>query len=85
MNEEELKYQIAITLLNGIGAIGAKKLIAYFVITLLLYAINTGVHQISTNAPFNYLFASVLLVAFILFVARIEKKELKSIFNSKSN
>jgi O-antigen/teichoic acid export membrane protein len=62
-----------------------KKLIAYFVITLLLYAINTGVHQISTNAPFNYLFASVLLVSFILFVARIEKKELKSIFNSKSN
>ena len=29
MNEEELKYQIAITLLDGIGAIGAKKLIAY--------------------------------------------------------
>lgn len=29
MNEEELKYQIAITLLEGIGAIGAKKLIAY--------------------------------------------------------
>lgn len=29
MNEEELKYQIAMTLLEGIGAIGAKKLIAY--------------------------------------------------------
>lgn len=29
MNKEELKYQIAITLLEGIGAIGAKKLIAY--------------------------------------------------------
>ncbi len=29
MNEEELKYQISITLLEGIGAIGAKKLIAY--------------------------------------------------------
>lgn len=29
LNEEELKYQIAVTLLDGIGAIGAKKLIAY--------------------------------------------------------
>tara|TARA_B110000046_G_scaffold40521_1_gene44864 strand:+ start:9452 stop:9586 length:135 start_codon:yes stop_codon:yes gene_type:complete len=29
LNEEELKYQITITLLDGIGAIGAKKLIAY--------------------------------------------------------
>ena len=29
MNKEELKYQIAITLLEGIGSIGAKKLIAY--------------------------------------------------------
>jgi DNA processing protein len=29
LNEEELKYQIAITLLDGVGAIGAKKLIAY--------------------------------------------------------
>ena len=62
-----------------------KKLIAYFVITLILFAINTGVHQISNNAPFNYLFATVLLIAFILFVARIERKELKSIFNSNTN
>ena len=29
MDEEALKYQIAITLLEGIGSIGAKKLIAY--------------------------------------------------------
>jgi len=29
LNKEELKYQIAITLLEGIGAISAKKLIAY--------------------------------------------------------
>lgn len=29
MNDEELKYQIGITLLEGIGSIGAKKLIAY--------------------------------------------------------
>jgi len=62
-----------------------KKLIAYFIITLLLYAINIGVHQISNNAPFNYLFASILLITFILFVARIERKELKSIFNNNPN
>jgi DNA processing protein len=29
LNKEELKYQIAVTLLEGIGSIGAKKLIAY--------------------------------------------------------
>ena len=58
-----------------------KKLIAYFVITLLLYAINTGVKTISNNAPFNYLFATILLFAFIAFVARIEKKEIKLILN----
>jgi O-antigen/teichoic acid export membrane protein len=58
-----------------------KKLIAYFVITLLLYGINNLIHLISNNQPFNYLFASLLLIGFIAFVARIEKKELKSIFN----
>jgi O-antigen/teichoic acid export membrane protein len=58
-----------------------KKLIAYFVITLLLYGINNLVHLISSNQPFNLLFASLLLIGFIAFVARIEKKELKSIFN----
>jgi O-antigen/teichoic acid export membrane protein len=62
-----------------------KKLIAYFVITLIIFAINLGVHQISNNAPFNYLFATILLVLFIAFVARIEKKELKSIFNRNTN
>ncbi len=58
-----------------------KKLIAYFVISLLLYGINNLVHLVSSNQPFNYLFATILLVLFIVFVARIEKKELQSIFN----
>tara|TARA_B110000046_G_scaffold47958_1_gene53032 strand:- start:9271 stop:9387 length:117 start_codon:yes stop_codon:yes gene_type:complete len=30
LNEEELKYQIPITLMYGIKAIGVKKLIAYY-------------------------------------------------------
>jgi len=61
-----------------------KKLIAYFVIALLVYGINLVLHLVSKNQPFNYLFATILLFAFILFVARIEKKELQSIFR-KSN
>jgi O-antigen/teichoic acid export membrane protein len=58
-----------------------KKLIAYFVIALLLYSINLLILWISSNKAFNYLFASILLFGFVAFVARIEKKELKSIFN----
>ncbi len=61
-----------------------KKLIAYFVIALLVYGINLILHLVSNNQPFNYLFATILLFAFILFVARIEKKELQSILR-KSN
>jgi O-antigen/teichoic acid export membrane protein len=61
-----------------------KKLIAYFIITLLVYGINILLHLVSTNQPFNYLFASILLFAFIVFVVRIEKKDLQSIFR-KSN
>ncbi len=57
-----------------------KKLIAYFVICLLLFGINNLVHFISKNQPFNYLFATILLVSFIVFVAKIEKRELQSIF-----
>ena len=61
-----------------------KKLIAYFIITLLVYGINLLLHLVSTNQPFNYLFASILIFAFIVFVVRIEKKDLQSIFR-KSN
>ena len=61
-----------------------KKLIAYFIIALLVYGINLLLHLVSTNQPFNYLFASILLFAFIVFVVRVEKKDLQSIFR-KSN
>jgi len=57
-----------------------KKLIAYFIIALLVYSINLLLHLVSTNQPFNYLFATILLFAFIVFVARIERKDLQSIF-----
>ena len=58
-----------------------KKLIAYFIIALLLYGMNTLIHLVSQNQPFNYLFATILLFAFIAFVARIEKKEIKLLMN----
>ena len=58
-----------------------KKLIAYIVIALLLYSINLLIVWVSSNKAFNYLFATILLIGFIAFVTRIEKKELKSIFN----
>ncbi len=61
-----------------------KKLIAYFIIALMVYGINLIVHVVSNNQPFNYLFATILLFAFIVFVVRIEKKELQFIFR-KSN
>jgi len=57
-----------------------KKMIAYFVIALLVYCINLLLHLVSSNQPFNYLFATILLFAFIVFVARIERKDLQSIF-----
>jgi len=58
-----------------------KKLIAYFIIALLVYGMNTLIHLVSQNQPFNYLFATILLFAFIAFVARIEKKEIKLLLN----
>jgi O-antigen/teichoic acid export membrane protein len=61
-----------------------KKLIAYFIIAILVYGINHLLHLVSTNQPFNYLFATILLFAFIVFVARIERKDLQSILR-KSN
>ncbi len=60
-----------------------KKLIAYFLISLMLFGINNLLRMISNNQPFNYLFATILLLLFIAFVARIEKKELKSLFNKQ--
>ncbi len=61
-----------------------KKLIAYFVITLLLYGIYTLVELITKNNTIRLSIASFELIAFILFVARIEKKELKSLFQKKT-
>jgi len=61
-----------------------KKLIAYFVITLLLYGIYLLVELITKNNAARLSIASFELIAFILFVARIEKKEIKSLLQKKT-
>lgn len=60
-----------------------KKLIAYFIISLIIYAINTLFLSYSTNKTFNYLLSTILFIGFIAFVARIEKKELKLLISKK--
>lgn len=53
-----------------------KKLVAYMVITALLYFIHEGINRVSGNKWFDFGSACLLLLAFILFVAAIERKEL---------
>lgn len=52
-----------------------KKLIAYLVITSLLYLIHRGLLMISGSMWFSVSSATLLLILFTLFIARIEKKE----------
>jgi len=60
-----------------------KKLIAYFVITLLLYGIYLLVEWITKNNTIRLSIASFEFIAFIVFVASIEKKELKNLLQTK--
>ena len=62
-----------------------KKLIAYFVITLMLYGIYLLVAHFVINKNIRLSIASFELIAFILFVARIEKKELKALLQTKKS
>jgi len=54
-----------------------KKLIAYFVITLLLYGLHLIVPYFTMNNNIRRAIATFELISFIIFVARIEKKEIK--------
>jgi multisubunit Na+/H+ antiporter MnhC subunit len=60
-----------------------KKLIAYFIITLMLYGIYLLVEHFTINKSIRLSIASIELIAFIAFVARIEKRELKSLLQKK--
>jgi len=52
-----------------------KKLIAYLVITSLLYLIHRGLLMISNSMWFSVGSATLLLILFTLFISKIEKKE----------
>ena len=61
-----------------------KKLIAYFVITLILYGIYLIIEWFTKNNITRLIIASIELIAFIAFVASIEKKELKNLLQKKT-
>ena len=61
-----------------------KKLIAYFIITLILYGIHLIIQSITQNIPIRMGFGTLEIVLFMIFVARVEKKEIKLMMNSTS-
>ena len=52
-----------------------KKLIAYLVLTTLIFFLHKGLALISDNIYYSITTASILLIGFIYFVANIERKE----------
>ncbi|MFT3979655.1 MAG: oligosaccharide flippase family protein [Ferruginibacter sp.] len=52
-----------------------KKLVAYMVIVFLLFVLYNGIIKLYSQTYFNIAVATVLLGAYLLFIARIEKKE----------
>lgn len=54
-----------------------KKLIAYLVLVILIYLLHLGLVYIWDNRWFNLATATLLLLMFILFVMKIERKELE--------
>jgi O-antigen/teichoic acid export membrane protein len=52
-----------------------KKLLAYFVIVLLLFFIHQGITSLYNNRWMNMALATILLMGYLSFIARIEKKE----------
>jgi O-antigen/teichoic acid export membrane protein len=56
-----------------------KKLTAYLVIVVLIFFFHKGLIAVYENTVLNLTEATILLFAFIAFVARIEKHELKKL------
>jgi O-antigen/teichoic acid export membrane protein len=52
-----------------------KKLLSYIFIALLLYFLHTGLTKIYSNTGFSLSLAIILILAFILFILKVEKKE----------
>ncbi len=53
-----------------------KKLMAYIVIVVLLFFIHEGILGLTSNTIVNFSSATILLIGYLLFVAKIERKEL---------
>jgi len=59
-----------------------KKLLAYIVISCLLYGIHQVFRYYSPSLMMNHIFGLVLMAAFMVFVARVEKREVNNILAS---
>ena len=53
-----------------------KKLVAYIVIVVILFFIHKGLASIWSNKLFNLSLATILLMAYLWFLGKIERKEL---------
>ncbi|OLY94959.1 polysaccharide biosynthesis protein [Cnuella takakiae] len=53
-----------------------KKLIAYFVIVLMLFGLHSAFEWIGLNVWFNHIFGAMLLYAFTWFIFLVERKEM---------
>jgi hypothetical protein len=56
-----------------------KKLVAYLVLIVLIYALHSGLVYLYDNRWFNLGSATLLLLLFAFFVSRVERKELVSL------
>jgi len=56
-----------------------KKLLAYIVIVVLFYFLHQGIIAINDNQYLNFISATVFLMAYCLFLTKIEKKELQKL------
>ena len=54
-----------------------KKLLSYLVLTVIIYALHRGLVSLWPNHWFNLITASILLLLFGLFVAKMERRELE--------
>jgi len=54
-----------------------KKLIAYIVLVVIIYALHRGLTEAWDNRWFNIVTATLLLGLFTFFVAKVERKELE--------
>jgi len=56
-----------------------KKLMAYMVIAVLLFFLHNSITAYITKTLFSYTFATALLLAFVVFVLRIERREMQKL------